>query len=372
MKRITYISNTNIGQNSGGGSGINFATYQELTNHFNVAYCGPINPANDLSSKILSKLKRKLGGQGNYHFFSEKRLSQINKEVKKIGNPQSTEGYFFHGFTPWIKTTINKPYFCFNDACFATYVEIYNNKDEFSQKDLRRVFKQEALWLSKASKVFFRSQWALEETKNHYNLSGENFRNVGVGGFIEIPEQDKYQKGYNFLFLSREFLPKGGMIAVSALQIVRRKYPEANLWIVGQQPPEEVLKTDGIVYKGFFHKNVESERKQLVEIFEETFALVHPTLKDTNTLVITELAYFGCPAVSTNSFAIPEYLLEGETGFLLNDPRNEKELAEKMLLLIEDPKLYAAMRLNARKNAITNNTWEKVGQRIVKEVKEVL
>ena len=272
MKRITYISNTDIGQNSGGGSGVNFATYMELTNSFNTSYCGPINPDRDLSSKIVSNFKRKIGVQGNYHFFSEKRLSQIKEEVGRNCNPQNADGYFFHGFTPWIKTAINKPYFCFNDACFATYVEIYNNKNEFSNKDLKRIFMQEALWLSKASKVFFRSQWALDETKKHYNLNGENFRNVGVGGFIEIPVQDEYRNGYNFLFISREFIPKGGMTAVSALKIVRRKYPEANLWVVGQKPTEEVLKINGIVYKGFFRKNVENENKQLLKIFSQSFA----------------------------------------------------------------------------------------------------
>ena len=90
-------------------------------------------------------------------------------------NKIDSNAYFFHGFTQWIKTKPNKPYYCFNDACFATYVEIYNNKAEFDSKDLHRIYTQEADWLSKASKIFFRSQWALDETKQAYNLTGDNF-----------------------------------------------------------------------------------------------------------------------------------------------------------------------------------------------------
>ena len=39
---------------------------------------------------------------------------------------------------------------------------------------------------------------------------GENFLNIGVGGFIDLPKKDKYKSGFNFLFISREFVPKGG------------------------------------------------------------------------------------------------------------------------------------------------------------------
>ena len=83
--------------------------------------------------------------------------------------------------------------------------------------------------MDNASAVFFRSQWALEETKKHYGLLGENFHNVGVGGFIDIPKADKYRDGHNFLFISREFVPKGGLIVVEAFQKVRDKNSESRI-----------------------------------------------------------------------------------------------------------------------------------------------
>ncbi len=357
-------------ESSGGGSGINYAMSNELEKSFLLNKFTHINPDTDKLAKLQSKLFRILGLKGNYHYFSEKRLNKIKELFSN--NKEDGYGYFFHGFTPWIKIRPSKPYYCFNDACFATYVEIYNNKAQFKEKDLQRIYKQEAEWLKDASKVFFRSKWALEQTKKHYGITGKNFVNAGVGGFIDIPKQDNYKGGLDFLFISREFIPKGGLTAVNALLLVRKNYPEARLLIVGDKPEMEILNLEGIVYKGFFKKHLSNEREELQEIFSKSFALVHPTIKDTNTLVITELAYFGCPAISTNRFAIPEYLLENETGFLLQDPRDENELAEKMMNLIEDSKLYRRMRIQARENAVHNNTWEKVGQRISEEIEKVL
>jgi len=370
--KLSYITNTPQYEKSGGGSGVNNATIAQLNSSFNLTIYPAINPVSDNTAKIKSFILKKLGLKRNYHFFSEKRLNQIAKlfDINIKGN--ISDAFFFHGFTPWVKTLPNKPYFCFNDACFATYVDIYNNKSEFSSKDLKRIYKQEANWLSNAKAVFFRSQWALDETKTHYNLNGSNFFNVGVGGFIDIPQKDIYKDAINFLFISREFIPKGGLVVVEAIKKVRHKHPNAQLNIVGQCPPNHISNQEGIAYKGFFNKSVPNEKQELLKILSSSFALVHPTIKDTNTLVINELAYFGCPAIASNKFAIPEYLLDDKTGFLIDDPKDSNELAAKMCQLIEEPNLYKQMRINARRNALTNNTWDKVGERITNIIKQSL
>tara|TARA_R110002012_G_scaffold220618_1_gene392271 strand:+ start:22179 stop:23282 length:1104 start_codon:yes stop_codon:yes gene_type:complete len=359
--KISYISNIKLSESSGGMSGINHAVYHQLKRFFDVENYVYINAKEDKWAKVKSKLLRILGLMGNYPFFSNKRLKAINTKFKN--QKESCDTYFFFGFTSWIDVDVTKPYYCYNDACFSTYVEIYNNKSEFSVEDLNRIYDKEKKWLQSAQLVFFNSDWALEETKNAYGLSGENFINIGFGGFIEIPKQDTYKEGFNFLFISREFLPKGGEIVVNALQQVRKIYPEAHLWIVGDTPSQEVLEVDGVIYKGFFNKSDTIQYKALLTIFSEAFSLVHPTIKDTTTLVITESAYFGCPAISSNRFAIPEFIKEKETGLLLDNPRDTNEVAAKMSWLIENPDAYKIMRQKVRSSAIENNIWDKVGDR---------
>lgn len=362
--RISYISNITLSESSGGMSGINNALYHQIDKHYEVCDYSLINPKNDLVSKIISKLKRSIGLLGNYHFFSNRRLQTINKIFKTT--KKNGDHYFFLGFTQWTAIKTELPYYCYNDACFATYVDIYNNRDEFSEKDLNRIFNKEKEWLSKAKLVFFNSDWAIEETKKAYKIKGANFVNVGVGGFIDIPKKDNYASGFNFLFISREFIPKGGLVLVKALAKVREVNPNVQLWVIGDAPPKEVQKQEGIVYKGFFNKSIAEEHNALIKIFEESFCLVHPTVKDISPLVIKELAYYGCPAIATNRFAIPEFVIPEKSGLLIENPEDVTEVATKMTYLIENQEAYKAMRRFTRKNAVENYTWDKVGERILK------
>jgi len=365
--KLSYISNIKLSESSGGMSGINNALHNQLNKHFEICDYSYINPKSDIISKIKSKIFRLIGLKGNYHFFSNRRLNAINKEFQD--QKESCDAYFFFGFTSWISTKPSKPYYSYNDACFATYVDIYNDKDEFSDPDLERIYQKEKCWLQQAEGVFFNSDWALELTKRAYGLKGENFVNVGYGGFIDIPKKDTFKGGVNFLFISREFIPKGGMVVAQAIIEVRKIYPEANVWVVGAKPPEVILANEAIIYKGFFRKSVLDECKTLKDIFSQSFCLVHPTLKDINPLVINELSYFGCPAIATNRFAIPEFVIPKKSGLLIENPNDYLEVADKMCFMIENQKEYSQMREFTRQNALENNTWDKVGDRFEKLIK---
>jgi glycosyltransferase involved in cell wall biosynthesis len=358
--KISYISNIKLSESSGGMSGINHAVYHQLKRFFNVENYIYINAKEDQWAKIKSKALRVLGLKGNYPFFSNKRLNEIDKRFQ--GQKKSCDAYFFFGFTSWIDIGVTEPYFCYNDASFATYVAIYNNKSEFSEKDLNRIYDKEKKWLQNAQLVFFNSDWAIEETKKAYGLTGENFINIGFGGFINIPSDDSYQEGYNFLFISREFVPKGGYVVAKALQIVRQHHPRAKVWVVGDAPPEDLKNQHGLEYLGFFSKSKPIEKQRLLEIFSKSFCLVHPTLKDTTTLVITESAYYGCPAIASNRFAIPEFIEDGITGLFIENPRDAHEVAQKMIYLIEHPEPYKQMRQAVRAKALEHYTWDRVGE----------
>lgn len=365
--KISYISNILQNEASGGMSGINNAVFNRFKEHASEFSYQYINPSVLSFGKLISQLSKIIGFSREYYYFSESRLDRIESIFVKNKN---CDFYFFHGFTPWIKIKPDKPYFCFNDGCFGTYLEHYNNKKEFKPRDLQRIFDKEKIWLNNACAVFFQSDWALNETKKHYNTKGENFYSVGVGGFIDIPEDDSYNGKQVFLFIAREFIAKGGIEAVKAIQLVRTRYPDATLLIVGEKPDDKILKFPGIVYVGFLNKNVKEDLDKLKKVFSHAFALVHPTVKDINPLVINELAYFGCPAISSNRFAIPEYLINNKTGLLVNDPRNVDEIASKMLQLLNNKGEYNEMRKQARLNAISNNTWDNVLNRIVRVIND--
>ncbi|RTE51723.1 glycosyltransferase family 1 protein [Arenibacter aquaticus] len=368
--RFIYISNTELKESGGGGSGVNSATFNRLKlQYYNLDYI-LIKQKIDLLSKFKSVLLKKIGVKRNYHHFSEKSLNNVKTSFDlKLQNLKKADFLFFHGFTPWIKIKPSKPYFCFNDGSFYTYLHTSNNPNEFSNKDTNRIFLHEKQWLENAEKVFFRSNWALEQTKKAYNIKGENFLNVGVGGAIAIPKKDMHQGGRDFLFISTDFLSKGGQVVIEAFKKIKSQNSDANLWIIGDNKGMDLKGTTGVNYLGFFNKNNPEQQKKLYEIFEKAFTLVYPTLKDINPLVVIELSYFGCPIIASNKFAIPEYVIDGKTGFLINDPRDVDEIAHLMNKVLKMSKTdYLKMRKNSREFGVGKNTWDKVVERIIVQI----
>lgn len=368
-KKINFISNIQLSELSGGGSSVNFATFEQLSKYFDVNFIGPIKPKQDYLSKASSKMKRLLSLKGNYHYYSNKRLQQIASEIDKHLFDIDGSVNFFHSITPWIDYQGKNPYYAYTDACFATYVSVFNNRSLFSETDLKRIFQKEALWISRAKKIFFRSQWALEETVKHYNISPDNLEVVGLGGFIPIPEKDNFSGEKSFLFISKEFGPKGGKICIEAFKRLSSKYEDVTLKIVGAAPPpSDIEGHKNIVYMGFLNKEDSSQFAILQNELSRAFALIHPTNKDTNALVITEAGYYGCPSIASNSFAIPEFIKNNQTGLLLNVPLLVDELVEKMKFLLDNPEQYRMMRKNVREFTTKQNTWDKVGERLATSI----
>jgi len=363
MTRINFVTNLSLEHVSGGWSGINLSLHNELSKRFEVAYVGPISPGSDYPAKIVSKINRLSGRQGTFHFFSQRRLHMIAKQFQ-IQRDAKAAFDFFHGQTPWIKCNTPRPYGAYVDACFSTYMDVFHDRSKFIAGDLEAICEAEAQWLERAEHVFFGSTWALDETVKTYDISRSNLSVVGIAGNVPVPVEDVYSGDMNFLFIALDFESKGGKVCCDAFAHVRSQYPAAQLTILGQRPPAEILAMPGVNYEGFLRKNVPLELKQFQEILSKAFALVHPTTMDTMGMVLIESAYHGCPSIAPRSFGIPELIVDGRTGFLVDTPLTAEAFAVCMLRLCSSNTEYLSMRRTARENAIANLTWPAVGERI--------
>ncbi len=64
---------------------------------------------------------------------------------------------------------------------------------------------------------------------------------------------------------------------------------------------------------------------------------------------VTEALMKGVPVIAYKTGGIPLQILDGKTGYLIQKGKT-KEVAEKILLLLDDKKLYKKLSLNAKKN----------------------
>lgn len=366
MLKINFITNFALTQRSGGWSGISFAIFTNLAKKAIVNYIGPINPPPIFIHNIISKIKKIFRIPRKFVFFSERRLSNISNSVSEQSLKFSSDIDIYFGSTPWIKCSNGKPYAIFMDCTFSTYISVYHDKKRFIAQDLERINSQEIAFFNKASHLFFMTNWPAQQFLNENPLFKDKVYVVGSSGFIRIPDSDNYKKGNYFLFVSLNFNKKGGSTVVKAFQKLHNKYPNLELYIIGERPPDDVLSLPGIRYKGIYNKNNPDEFEQLCEIFSNAFALVHPTKMDINPLIITEVQYYGCPVIASNRFGIPDLVKHNYNGFLVDNPDNIDELFEAMSYLCIDNEHYLRLRKNARYYSTKYLTWPSIIEKMLK------
>jgi glycosyltransferase involved in cell wall biosynthesis len=349
---------------------MNAAAHQALSKVEAINYVGPISPRPIFWQTAISKLLRTMGSQGDFFFFSRGRLEAIKEEVQARCSADARLD-FFHGFTPWIMTTPPRPYIAWSDCIFHDYINIYHQRKLFRPADLDRIEQLEASWLNNACSIGFSSNWAATRAVKYYGLNAARVHTVGNFGEMELPEVDMYAGMKQFVFISTNFYAKGGPIVLSAFRKVRCKYHDITLVIVGATPTESVNEA-GVIVTGFLRKEAPEQEAVLRQILGQSLALVHPTNSDISPLIVIEAAYFGCPAIASGRFAIPELVEHGVTGLLLNDVSADA-VADAMSHIIEHDSEYRMMRRRAWARARQQNSksaFEHRMQALLNAVKE--
>ncbi|MCF3936662.1 glycosyltransferase family 4 protein [Acuticoccus sp. M5D2P5] len=311
------------------------------------------------------------GFPGSVTAFDPDRLERAATEyvIRRDPNADFDE---FHGATPWTRCYPPGPYGVFIDATFAQYLDVYTDRSCFDAGDIARIEAEEGAFLRDADMVFFASDWARGDALARYGLAADRCRVVYAGGNIVRPEADTFSGGNRFLFVSLDFEAKGGRLAAGALQRLRHRVPDAELQVIGDRPPDDIMRLPGVVYIGRLRKSVPEECQRLSAHFASARALVHPTARDTVGLVLIEAAYHGCPAVTTRRFGVPEFVRDGETGYLLDPPIGEEAITAALAALCDDGADYRAMRARTFANAHRNLTFDAFGNRMIDAIDAVL
>lgn len=373
MKKLTYITDLVATPSGGGSYAVNWHMQEELRKYFELHTPLPIVPEVSSREEFMSRVQRYvLKRPGKFFYFSPSTLDSNATRVSSCLQ-DDVDGVFFRSASRWCHCRPRVPYFVYLDVVFHTFFENTFDKHQFVKTDLQRIFQSEARFLENASAVFFESNWGMQKAKDAYGLTGSHYFNASRGGVIDPPDRDVWTDENPFILsIAKNFEQKGGDIILSAFKKLKEQLPELEWHIVGGRPTGDWESVRGIIYEGVLSPDKQKDLARFRELLSKAFLLVHPTREDTSPLVITEAAYFGCPTISVNRFAIPELVLHGETGILLNWPVNHDLLSSAILNLIRDRGAYLAMRRAARKYALDYFQWDKVGEQIAEKIREIL
>lgn len=157
------------------------------------------------------------------------------------------------------------------------------------------------------------------------------------------------------LFVGRLSAPKGIYDLFDAIPHVVRRHPEARLVLVGvaeSDAMEPVVRAEaerrGIAARVTFLGSLEGRDKAAAYVASQMIVL--PSWTEGFPLVIPEAMAAGLPVIATAVGAIPDFVKDGEDGFLVA-PRAPRELADRVCRLLADEQLRLRMSLRVRQRA---------------------
>lgn len=169
-------------------------------------------------------------------------------------------------------------------------------------------------------------------------------------------------KTQNILFVGVDWERKGGPTLIKAFEIILKTHPEATLTIVGCNPKIKIHNCN-VVGK--------VPLSQVGQYYENASIFCLPTNLEPFGLVFLEAMSFGLPIVATNIGAIPDFIDEGKNGYKV-EPKNPKKLANKLLLLLNDPVKCEKFGQYGHKLFTEKYSWVNVGKIIHKNIQPFL
>ena len=163
--------------------------------------------------------------------------------------------------------------------------------------------------------------------------TGKNI--VNISDLININGYELEKDGY-LLFVGRLDPIKGIEYLIEAFRKIKTRY-RLKLVIAGTGFHETYLKKisvdEDILFIGYV-----ADKNDLAALYENSLMLILPSLYEAIPMVLLEAMAYGKPIVASRVGGIPEFVLDGKNGYLV-DPRNSDELAEKISRLVEDSEL---------------------------------
>jgi glycosyltransferase involved in cell wall biosynthesis len=146
---------------------------------------------------------------------------------------------------------------------------------------------------------------------------------------------------------------------IRAMGLIAAKHPQTRLLIAGSGELRSQLET--LTRQLDLTRNISFlgaiEHHQVPEFLKKVDILAMPSIREGFGVAAVEAQAMEIPVVATRVGGVPEVVLDGETGILV-EPGNSEQLAQAILTLIENPALRRQMGERGRIHVLANYRWE--------------
>jgi len=144
---------------------------------------------------------------------------------------------------------------------------------------------------------------------------------------------------------------KGVYQLMKAWNLVNEQMPSAELWLFGKGPVKKVAKllTSDALKTVFFKGHV--SRHQLFNELTRANVAIFPSFAESFAMAPMEAMACGTAVIYTRTTSGPEIIKDGKDGLLIN-PENEKEIADKILFLLNNKEVTNTFAENGKNKVI--------------------
>ena len=212
--------------------------------------------------------------------------------------------------------------------------------------------------------------YGIEEEKIHVIYNG-----VDINKFKPRPDRAKLRREFGLeedkkivLFVGRLYHRKGLEILLCSIPPVLQEFGDVKFAISGTgfKKKEESLRNlakeldieDHVAFLGY----VPDEK--LPDLYATSDIFVLPAIYENFPFAILEAQATGLPVISTKVGGIPEFLVDNENGFLI-DPGDSAQLTQRLLTLLQDPKLAKEMGRRGRSLIEEKLSWRLITGQVI-------
>jgi glycogen synthase len=214
--------------------------------------------------------------------------------------------------------------------------------------------------LTSAAWVTGCSVWVVEYLRRL--MPGVTSRSSLIYNGLDVPSLPPTPLPLNpprLLCLGRLSAEKGFDLALHALPAILKRFPQVCLVVAGEGPEQSSLKAQaarlGLTAAVDFLGWVAPE--DVHTLINTATLLVVPSWREGFGLVALEAAHMARPVVATRVGGLPEVVVDGRTGLLV-EQGDAKALADAVITLLTHPEVAVQMGQAARNRAIACFSWD--------------
>jgi glycosyltransferase involved in cell wall biosynthesis len=307
---------------------------------------------------LFGRLKRRFGGRPHRRQRVSEREGVLAGLLLRLP-PNSA--VIYHYLYPDINPDLPIRRFLFQDLTVSDAVRTGGyGTDRLSHAEVREKSEAQRQALATADGVISFSTYAAESICRDYGYPREKIAVIGAGPVraprrAPNPGTHRYAAG-RVLFIGRKWNRKGGPLLLEAFRAVRKAVPSATLTIAG--PPIKPPADPGIVCLGHV------SNRRIRRLYAQSSLFCMPAQCETWGLVYVEAAQAGLPIVGFNAWAMPDIVLNGRTGVLI-DEMQIAPLGDAIISLLRNPPVMAEMGRAAQRRCRDVLSWPRVADRLL-------